>query len=130
MVVAEQGGRPSTSRWEVVERFFRFSDLLVSPLTGRTHQIRVHLAAAGMPLAVDPLYGSGRPLMLSEIKRDYKLGRGREEKALLARLPLHAWRIAFRHPSSGRTVSLEAPLPKDIAVLLKQLAKYDRPAFG
>ncbi|ACL65421.1 pseudouridine synthase [Anaeromyxobacter dehalogenans 2CP-1] len=79
------------------------------PETGRTHQIRVHLAAAGTPLAVDPAYGDAAPL----------LGPGGE--AVLARTPLHAARLALRHPADGRELVLEAPLPADLAGTLALL---------
>ncbi len=72
------------------------------PETGRTHQIRVHLAAAGCPLAVDPDYGEAEPL------RD---GAG---AVLLDRTPLHASRIELRHPATGERLVLEAPLPLDM----------------
>ena len=73
------------------------------PETGRTHQIRVHLAVAGSPLAVDPDYGEGDPL------------RGEGGRVLLARTPLHAARIELDHPSTGHRLVLEAPLPEDMA---------------
>jgi tRNA pseudouridine32 synthase/23S rRNA pseudouridine746 synthase len=80
-----------------------------SPETGRTHQIRVHLAYAGFPLAVDPDYGRPAPLLAP--------GGG----VLLARTPLHASRLALRHPGDGRPVVLEAPLPADLAAALAAL---------
>jgi len=128
MRVDRKNGKPAVTRWIVRQRFLRFALLEVHPESGRTHQIRVHLAWAGMPLAVDPLYGPRQPILLSEIKAGYKPGR-REERPLLERLPLHARQIGFAHPVSGERVVVEAPLMKDLAVCLKQLAKYDRPAF-
>ncbi|HEY6101548.1 MAG TPA: RluA family pseudouridine synthase [Anaeromyxobacter sp.] len=79
------------------------------PETGRTHQIRVHLAAAGLPLAVDPDYGERAPL------------RDGEGRVLLDRTPLHAARLALRHPADGRPLALEAPLPPDLAAVLAAL---------
>lgn len=73
------------------------------PETGRTHQIRVHLAVAGSPLAVDPDYGEG------DLLRD-EAGR-----VLLDRTPLHAARIELDHPGTGRRLALEAPVPEDMA---------------
>jgi len=75
----------------------------VLPETGRTHQIRVHLAWAGTPLAVDPDYGERAPL----------LGAGGE--VLLARTPLHAASLELRHPATGAPLRIEAPLPEDMA---------------
>ncbi len=73
------------------------------PETGRTHQIRVHLAVAGSPLAVDPDYGEGDPL------------RDEAGRVLVDRTPLHAARIEVDHPATGRRLVLDAPLPEDMA---------------
>jgi RluA family pseudouridine synthase len=79
------------------------------PETGRTHQIRVHLAAAGTPLAVDPDYGDAGPL------------RGPDGAVLLVRTPLHAARLELRHPARGSELVLEAPLPADMGAVLAAL---------
>jgi tRNA pseudouridine32 synthase/23S rRNA pseudouridine746 synthase len=79
------------------------------PETGRTHQIRVHLAAEGFPLAVDPDYGDETPL------------RGPDGNVLLARTPLHAARLEVRHPAGGGALAIEAPLPADLAAALEAL---------
>jgi 23S rRNA pseudouridine955/2504/2580 synthase len=76
--------------------------------TGRTHQIRVHLAHLGFPLAGDDKYG------------DFAWNKVLAKEGL-ARMFLHAWRLAFRHPSSGATVALEAPLPAELAGYLQTL---------
>lgn len=81
----------------------------VLPETGRTHQIRVHLAAKGIPLAVDPDYGDEGPL------------RGPDGRLLLERTPLHADRLELRHPSRGTELVVEAPLPADMAATLEVL---------
>lgn len=116
-------GKPSRTRVSVVERFRGFSLLRCEPLTGRTHQIRVHLAAEGFPLAIDTLYGRRSELKLSEIKRNYRPKRGGVERPLMDRLTLHAHRLMFPRPSGGGEVSVESPVPKDLARVLKQLAK-------
>jgi 23S rRNA-/tRNA-specific pseudouridylate synthase len=105
------------------ERTYRGYTLLrCRPRTGRTHQIRVHLAQRGFPLAVDPLYGRRTAMTLSEIKASYRPKPGRREAPLIERLSLHAQRLAF--PSSkGQRVVVEAPLPGDFERLLKQLDK-------
>jgi RluA family pseudouridine synthase len=121
-------GKPSRTRIEVERRFRGFTLLCCEPLTGRTHQIRVHLAAAGFPLAVDPVYGRRRELKLSEIKSGYRPKAGRPEKPLIDRLTLHARRIEF--PAVGATderVAVEAPLPADFERVLKQMAKVRPP---
>jgi tRNA pseudouridine32 synthase/23S rRNA pseudouridine746 synthase len=80
------------------------------PETGRTHQIRVHLAAVGLPLAVDPDYGDRGPLT------------GPEGAPLLARTPLHAARLEVAHPAGGRLV-VEAPWPADLAAAVQALRR-------
>jgi tRNA pseudouridine32 synthase / 23S rRNA pseudouridine746 synthase len=79
------------------------------PETGRTHQIRVHLANAGHPLAVDPDYGEDEPLF------------GADGHTLLSRTPLHAAELALAHPADGRPLRLVAPLPEDLARALAAL---------
>ena len=127
MCVVEQGGKESQTRLTLEQRFRGYTLLRCEPLTGRTHQIRVHLAAIGFPLAVDPVYGRRRALALSELKRDYRAKRGRPETPLIDRTTLHAHWIEFAEPlpdgSLGARRRVEAPLPKDFALLLKQLAK-------
>jgi len=124
MVVDEQAGKPARTRISVLQRFRGFTWLACRPQTGRTHQIRVHLAAIGFPLAVDPLYGRRDQLFLSEVKAGYRAKRGRPERALAPRLTLHAAAIEVPSPSEPtRVIRVEAPLPKDLAQLLKQLGK-------
>jgi len=102
-------GKPSATAFRLVEAFpaRRWSGgplALVEalPETGRTHQIRVHLAEAGIPLAVDPDYGDPGPL------------RGPDGGTLLERTPLHALRLELVHPTTGAPLTLRAPLPRDI----------------
>jgi len=117
-------GKPALTRISVVQRFHGYTWLACRPLSGRTHQIRVHLSAIGFPLAVDPLYGRRDELRLSHLKAGYKAKRGKSERALVARLTLHAAAIDVPAPREpARRIRVEAPLPKDLAQLLKQLAK-------
>jgi len=93
------------------------------PLTGRTHQLRVHLAAAGAPILNDPFYGDPEiKLLLSSFKRGYK-GRD-EEKPLIARLALHASELTLTHPVTRERVTIRAPLPREFEVALKYLRKF------
>jgi 23S rRNA pseudouridine1911/1915/1917 synthase len=117
-------GRPALTLWKVEQRFRTHTLLRVFPRTGKTHQIRVHLKHAGMPLAVDPLYNpSAKPLLLSTLKRDYRPTRGEtEERPLIARLTLHAEKLRFQD-LNGADVELVAPLPKDFRATLNQLSK-------
>lgn len=121
-------GVPARTRWEVVERFASHALVRAWPETGRQHQIRQHLAAVGHPLAVDPQYGGGQRLLLSALKgKGFRPKKGEEERPLLDRLSLHAHRITFTAPASDQRISVEAPLPKDLEVALKQLRRWDVP---
>ncbi len=117
-------GKPAETQFEVLQRFRGFALVKCMPLTGRTHQIRVHLAFIGAPLVADTLYGTAKGLLLSEIKRKYKPKRGEEERPLLGRLGLHAERLTFTHPSTGKELTISAPLPKDFELSLKYLRRY------
>jgi 23S rRNA pseudouridine1911/1915/1917 synthase len=124
MIVATSGGKPSRTRIEVAQRFRGYTLLACEPKTGRTHQIRVHLAAVGFPLVVDPAYGRRDALLLSEVKAGYRPKRGRVERPLIDRLTLHAASVVFRSPSDpAREIFVESPLPADLARTFKQLAK-------
>lgn len=106
-------------------RYFRHFTLVeCTPITGRTHQIRVHLAAQKAVITGDTAYNGKMP-MLSRLKRKYNLGEFEEERPMINRFALHAQAITF-YAADGVEVSVEAPCPKDFEVLLKQLDKYDR----
>lgn len=99
------------------------------PLTGRTHQLRVHLAAAGAPILNDPFYGHpGVVLRLSDLKRGYK-GRA-DEQALIGRLALHASELTITHPASREPLTLRAPWPHEFEVALKYLRKFASAGAG
>jgi len=116
-------GKPSVTRYRILERLAGHTLLECCPLTGRLHQVRVHLAAIGHPLAVDRLYGGGRELLLSQLKAGYKPNRRRQERPLIDRLTLHAARITFEHPDGSGPVTFESPLPKDFRATLNQLRR-------
>ena len=121
-------GKPSRTRVWVEERFRGYTLMGCEPLTGRTHQIRVHLSHVGFPLVVDPLYGRNDTLLLSSFKPNYRAKRGRPERPLMGRLTLHAAGLDLPSPSDPeRRIVVEAPLPKDFTVTLKKLSKYRSP---
>ena len=121
-----RGARDCTTEFRVLERFGRFAWVEARPVTGRPHQLRVHLAAAGAPVLNDRCYGADDTrLLLSELKRGYK-GRD-EEKPLLTRLALHAHELTVRHPVSREPITLRAPLPEEYEIALKYLRKFTRP---
>jgi 23S rRNA pseudouridine1911/1915/1917 synthase len=123
MRVDPKNGKRSMTRVRVLERFARYALLECQPLTGRTHQIRVHLRHVEMPLVADALYG-GRPLFLSSLKKGYVLKPGREERPLIGRVALHAAQLQLPHPISHELVSINAPWPKDLTVAVKYLRQY------
>jgi len=122
-MVVDPAGKAAETRIAVEQRFHGFTWMRCRPLTGRTHQIRVHLAATGFPLAVDAFYGRRNALALSAIKAGYRAKAGRPERPLIARLTLHAAAIRLPAPRGGADIAVSAPLPKDLAHLLKQLGK-------
>jgi len=123
MRLRRRHGRPAASRYRVVERFRGFTLVEVRPLTGRQHQVRLHLSGIGHPLAVDPLYGGKESVCLSELKRGYRPKPDRPETPLIARLTLHALRLEVELPD-GQPLAVEAPLPRDLERLLAALRKY------
>lgn len=122
MCVVRKHGKGAVTDFTVNERFGAFTLLECRPQTGRTHQIRVHLAASGWPILNDPFYGNDTRLLLSDLKRGYK-GRD-DERPLIGRLALHASALTFTHPLSRERVTVTAPLPHDFEIALKYLRKF------
>jgi len=91
-------------------------------LTGRMHQIRVHMAALGAPIAGDDQYG-GKPVYLSSFKKHFNLGKYEDERPIMQRVALHAFQLKFTS-IDDKIIEVEAPYPKDFAVLIKQLNRY------
>lgn len=122
-IIDWQGGKSAQTRLRVLERFGGYSLVEAQPMTGRTHQIRAHLAASGYPIVADNLYGNSRGVFLSELKPGFG-GNRSGECAIIQRLALHAWKIDFTHPASGEKQSIQAPYAKDLAGALRQLSRY------
>ncbi len=110
--------RPATTYYEVRRRFQGFAWVDVFPRTGRTHQIRVHLAHIGCPILCDRLY-SGRARITHGM-----LAHSSDEQVVLARQALHAAAIEFQHPSTHLPLRIESPLPDDIRQTLELLETY------
>jgi len=111
---AEEEGKPAVTHWQVTERLAGATRLRVALETGRTHQIRIHLAAAGHPVLGDNVYfaGGGTP----------------PARSRLGRLALHARELIFRHPADGRELRFEAALPQELEDLLAELRRGRMPS--
>ncbi len=122
-VVNKRQGKPSKTEFLLLGSCNAFSWIEARPITGRTHQIRAHLLHEGFQIVCDPLYGGNqKAIKLSDIKRSWK-GDAFEERPLLDRLALHAYRLEFTHPTTQERLSFTAPYSKDMDSLRKQLAK-------
>ena len=116
--IDKKAGKPSATFFKTIALFRHFSLLECQPVTGRLHQIRVHLESQNTHIISDELYG-GKIHLLSEIKRKHK----GEDSPVMKRFALHARSIQFT--IFKKEFSFEAPYPKDFDVLLKLLEKYD-----
>jgi 23S rRNA pseudouridine1911/1915/1917 synthase len=118
-------GKASKTDFKVLEEHGHYSWMQFQIHTGRTHQIRVHMKHIGHPIVCDEIYGSAAPILLSSMKRKkFKLAKAEdEERPLLNRLALHAWRLTFTDPT-GKRIELEAPVSKDLRALLQQFEKW------
>ncbi|MBS7294679.1 MAG: RluA family pseudouridine synthase [Treponema sp.] len=122
-VVNKKFGKPSITDFHLIGVCGPYSWIEAKPKTGRTHQIRVHLAANNLSIVCDPLYsGNQKPVRLSEVKRKWN-GDEDEERPLLSRLALHAYKIQFEHPATHEQVTFTAPYARDMEAVRKQFAK-------
>ena len=111
--------RPARTFYELQERFDRFAALKVWPKTGRTHQIRLHLAHIGCPILCDRLYGGRARITRGQLRQQRN-----DDQVLLERSALHARRLTLTHPDSGEPIEFEAPLPNDIVGILEELRAW------
>ncbi len=123
MRISAKEGKRSVTEFSVRRRYIGLTVMECRPRTGRTHQIRVHLQSVGCPIVGDRVYG-GEPLWLSEMKKHYRVGKGKEERPLIERVALHAESLGVTHPVTGESLRIECPLPRDLRVAMKYLDKY------
>ncbi len=111
--------REAQTFYEVAERFDGFAAVRAHPKTGRTHQIRVHLCHIGCPVLCDRQYGGRSQITRGEIRRQAD-----DHEVLLDRQALHAMRLKFTHPATGKPMEIEAPLPDDMQAVLTELREH------
>lgn len=122
MVVFKKG-KESRTDYTLSKTWNNYSLLEFDLHTGRTHQIRVHCKHIGNPIACDPFYGDPKPILLSSMKKKYKLSKNEEQETpILSRLALHSFSLSFVN-QQGQPITLEAPLPKDMRAFMQQLDK-------
>ncbi len=124
--IDRQKGKEAQTWFNSLEYFKHYTLVECRPVTGRMHQIRIHLATQRAAIVGDDLYG-GKPVYLSQIKKGFTLGRDQEERPIIQRFALHARQLEFE--LNGETYSFEAPYPKDFSTLLKQLRRFDTVNF-
>ncbi|WP_447640268.1 MULTISPECIES: RluA family pseudouridine synthase [Chitinophagaceae] len=121
-MVVHSKGKASVTDYKTIEKFPLFSLVEYRIHTGRTHQIRVHTKHLGHSIVGDEVYGDGKPVLVSQIRKDFKLSKtSDEEQPILARLALHSYQMDFT--LMGKAYHLEAPLWKDMRATLQQLRK-------
>lgn len=122
MHVDPRRGGEAITEWQLLAEFGQLSLVFATPITVRTHQLRIHLESAGMPLAIDPLYSNNEPIMLSQFKRGYRLAAGRTENPLINRLTLHAYSLKL----PGYDKPFVARPDKKFVATLKMLSRHTR----
>lgn len=123
VTISRQEGKRAETWFQSLKYYKHYTLVECRPVTGRMHQIRIHLATQRASIAGDEMY-KGEPVFLSKIKRKYHLGKDQEELPIMKRFALHAYEVTFRiNPETE--VTIHAPYPKDFETLLKLLDKFD-----
>lgn len=117
--ISHREGKDATTYFSTLATYRHHTLVECRPVTGRMHQIRIHLSSLGAPIAGDEPYG-GKPVMLSGLKRGYHLKKQEEEKPLIPRMSLHAYSLEFEDLKGNRQL-VSCPYPKDISALVRQL---------
>jgi 23S rRNA pseudouridine955/2504/2580 synthase/23S rRNA pseudouridine1911/1915/1917 synthase len=124
MIINQKQGKPSKTLYHTVEAFGAYSLIEYKILTGRTHQIRLHSSNLGHPIVCDAVYGLTNPVYISSLKKKYSLSKDElEEKPILNRLALHAYKLNFI-AENGKHIEAIAPLNRDMNAMLNQCRKW------
>lgn len=117
--ISKRSGKPAQTYFTSLKSYKNYTLVECRPITGRMHQIRVHLSLLNSPITGDEMYG-GKPFYLSALKKGFNLKKFTDEKPLLKRMALHAFSLNFKN-LSGNEEKIMAPYPKDIQALIRQL---------
>ncbi len=119
-------GKQSLTKAKLLRQYRHCAMIKCSLVSGRHHQLRVHLSTIGTPLLVDPFYGKRSKFFVSEIKKKFNLKKRTEELPLISRQTMHALSLKFTHPHSSQEMLIEAPYPKDFRALANVIENHDK----
>ncbi|MBP8067349.1 MAG: RluA family pseudouridine synthase [Pedobacter sp.] len=123
VTIDRQEGKRAETYFNTLKHYKHYTLVECKPVTGRMHQIRIHLATQRAAISGDHMY-KGKPVYLSSIKKGYRISKDEEELPIMKRFALHAKEIVFKGLDE-QEIQIEAPYPKDFATLLKLLDKFD-----
>jgi 23S rRNA pseudouridine955/2504/2580 synthase len=123
VTISRQDGKRAETWFQSIKYYKHYTLVECRPVTGRMHQIRIHLATQKASIAGDAMY-KGESVFLSKLKRKYQLGKDQEELPIMKRFALHAYEVNFKL-LNDQEITVNAPYPKDFETLLKLLDKFD-----
>jgi 23S rRNA pseudouridine955/2504/2580 synthase len=123
VTIDRKEGKRAETYFNSIKQYRHYTLVECKPITGRMHQIRIHLATQRAAIAGDIMY-KGKPVYLSTIKKGYRIAKDDEEQPIMKRFALHARQIVFKG-MNDEEINIEAPYPKDFATLIKLLDKFD-----
>jgi 23S rRNA pseudouridine955/2504/2580 synthase len=123
VTIDRKEGKRAETIFNTLKNYRHYTLVECKPITGRMHQIRIHLATQRAAIAGDDMY-RGKPVFLSSLKKGYRLAKDEEEQPIMKRFALHARHVVFKG-TDGQDIVIEAPYPKDFATLIKLLDKFD-----
>lgn len=123
VTIDRKEGKRAETIFNTLKHYRHYTLVECKPITGRMHQIRIHLATQRAAIAGDDMY-RGKPVFLSSLKKGYRLAKDEEEQPIMKRFALHAKHVVFKG-LDGQDIVIEAPYPKDFATLIKLLDKFD-----